>query len=94
MTDDELKALVVSNARSIQALTEAIETSRLQAEEDRQRADLERRELRETMQQLARTVNGVVNLTVSLDSDRPTVLRKLDSIESGVDSVKRHLGAE
>ena len=108
MTDDELKALVVSNARSIQAMSESMETSRLRAEDERKelretmdrlarmvgRAEGERQELRETMDRLAKMVGGVVNLTVSLDSDRPTVLSKLDSIENGVKRIEKRLEGE
>lgn len=116
MTLEELQALTASNARSIQAMGEAMreametsrlqaeverremraamEASRLQAEEDRRRADVERQELREAMQRLTEAMMGIANLTVSLDSDRPTVLNKLNRIETGVELLKKHLGAE
>lgn len=98
MTDDELKQLVESNARSIQALSNTvnsgIEASRrgeaelrqaLQSFADQvtalnQQAYQERQELRQAM-------IGLVNLMSSLDSDRPTVLRKLTSIETKVDQL-------
>ena len=105
MTLEELQTLVVSNARSIQAMGEAIETSRLQAEEERReiwqaieasrlQAEAERQDLRAAMQRLADAMTGVANLAVSLDRDRPTVLSKLNRIGADVESLKRHLGAE
>ena len=94
MAHDDLWVLVNSNARSIQALTEALETSRLQAEEDRLRADRERQEFREAMQLFAVRTAGMANLLVSLDSDRPMLLRKLDSIEGKVDAIAERLEEE
>lgn len=45
----------------------------------------ERRELREATLRLDRVVEGIANLLSSLDEDRPTILRKLNSIENKVD---------
>ena len=105
MAHDELWALVNSNARSIQAMAESIETSRLHAEAerqriearieaDRQRADRRQQALQETIDRLAKVVGGVANLAVSLDSDRPTVLRRLDSLESKIERIEKRLEGE
>ncbi len=61
-------------SRAIQALTDAM------AE-----AAEERRELREATLRLTRVQEGIANLLTSLDSDRPTILRKLSTIENKVD---------
>ncbi len=81
MTNEELKQLVESNARTAQAMLDAMA-------EDRQ----ERQDLREGMIRLQNVVErltniqeGVANLLASVDSDRPTILRKLTSIENKVD---------
>lgn len=81
MTDEELKQLIESNARTAQAMLDAMA-------EDRQ----ERQEFREGIQRLDNVVErltnlqeGMMNLLASLDSDRPTILRKLTSIENKVD---------
>jgi peptidoglycan hydrolase CwlO-like protein len=47
-------------------------------------------ELSEAMIRLADTQEGVVRLLGSLDEDRPTILRKLNTIEVKVDSLLQH----
>lgn len=76
MTDEELKQLIESNARTAQAMLDSMAEARM-----------ERQELREGMIRLQNAVEvltnlqqGIANLLVSLDSDRPTILRKLNSI--------------
>lgn len=69
-----------SNAKAIQAMLEAQETERLRNEEYRREAAEERAELRQAM-------IGIANLLSSLDSDRPTILRKLGTIENKVDRI-------
>jgi hypothetical protein len=80
MTDQELQQLVASNARTIQAMLEQQETSRLRHEEQMD-------EIRQAMLRLARVEEGLVTMMVSIDEDRPTVLRKLTSIENKVDRI-------
>ncbi|MEG4507740.1 hypothetical protein QUA81_30605 [Microcoleus sp. F6_B4] len=87
MTDEELKQLIESNARATQAMLDNMAEARL-----------ERQELREGMVQLQNAVvqlinvqSGIANLLNSLDEDRPTVLRKLTTIENKLD---RLLGQE
>jgi len=116
MTDDELKQLVESNARSIQALSDQTANSiqalseevRAVSEEVRAVSEENRRgneELRRAIQSFADQVTalnqqayqerqelrqamlGLANLMSSLDSDRPTVLRKLNTIEAKVDQL-------
>lgn len=78
---DRLEAIVESNSRAIQAMLDAQASDRLQ------RAELQTvvTGINETIQRLTTINEGVVNLLSSLDSDRPTILRKLDSIENKVD---------
>ncbi|MEG4273632.1 MULTISPECIES: hypothetical protein [unclassified Microcoleus] len=87
MTDEELKQLIESNARATQAMLDNMAEARL-----------ERQELRDGMVQLQNAVvqlinvqSGIANLLTSLDEDRPTVLRKLTTIENKLD---RLLGQE
>ena len=80
MTDQELQQLVASNARTIQAMLEQQETTRLRHEEQID-------EFRQGMLRLARVEEGLINMMVSIDEDRPTVLRKLTSIENKVDRI-------
>lgn len=90
MTDEELKQLAESNARSIQALADQIaKVSHTIAEiaEESRRAQEERSELR-------RAMIGIANLMASLDEDCPTILRKLTSIEGKVDRLLERPDAE
>ncbi len=80
MTDEELKQLVASNARTIQAMLEQQETNRLRHEEQIS-------EMRETISRLTRVEEGLVNMMSAMDEDRPTVLRRLMSIENKVDRI-------
>lgn len=82
---DRLEAIVESNSRAIQAILEAQETERLRNEEYRREAAEERRELREATLRLDVVAEGIANLLSSLDSDRPTILRKLTTIENKLD---------
>ena len=87
MTHEELKQLVESNARAIQAvsdniaeLTNDIRLFTAENHNAQREAQSERSELRQAMV-------GIANLISSLDSDRPTILRKLNSIEGKVDRI-------
>ena len=80
MTDQELQQLVASNARTIQAMLEQQETSRLRHEEQID-------EIRQAMLRLERVEEGLINMVVAIDEDRPTVLRRLTSIENKVDLI-------
>lgn len=98
MTDEELKQLVESNARSIQALTDNVNRfaveSRQQQEEFRRAMQTFAERVSESMQQaqaereeLRQATIGIANLLASLDQDRPTILRKLTAIENKVDRI-------
>lgn len=93
MTDEELKQLVESNARTIQAMLEQQATDRLRHE---QRMD----ELQNAMLQMTSIQNGLARILGSLDpdppadsggrnaglrEDRPIILRRLMSIENKID---------
>jgi acetyl-CoA carboxylase carboxyltransferase component len=80
MTDQELQQLVASNARTIQTMLEQQETTRLIHEEQID-------EIRQAMLRLERVEEGLINMMVSIDEDRPTVLRRLTSIENKVDRI-------
>jgi len=69
MTDEELKQLIASNARAIEAAAE------------------ERAELRQAILRLTDLQEGIANLLNRLDEDRPTILRKLTTIETKVDQL-------
>jgi uncharacterized phage infection (PIP) family protein YhgE len=83
--EEEVNNRIDSNARTIQAMLEQQATERLRHEEERLRHEEQIAELRRVSVQLASTTNGIANLLASLDEDRPTVLRRLNSIENKLD---------
>ncbi len=88
MEFQELQQIVESNARSIQSLADRISelTHDIEDLKDLQvTATEERAELR-------RATLGIANLLSSLDEDRPTVLRKLNTIEQKVDRLLEQEG--
>lgn len=90
----ELQQIVESNSRTIQAMLEAQASDRLQRAELQQqiqttnaRIDAAISRMDESIARLTTLNEGVVNLLSSLDSDRPTILRKLNAIENKVDQM-------
>ncbi len=83
MTDKELKHLIESNAKTVQAMLDEMAEARQ-----------ERQELREGMLQIQSAVaqltniqEKITNLLVSLDGDRPTILKKLSALETKLDQL-------
>lgn len=81
MTDEELRKLVESNARAAQAMLDSMAEARM-----------ERQELREGMANVQKAIDRLVlveeritQMLDFLDEDRPTILRKLTSIENKID---------
>lgn len=88
MTNDELRQLVESNTRTAQAMLDSMAEARLEREE--LRSGMQRMEnliarLDDTVERLTTLQEGVINLLSSLDDDRPTVLRKLNTLENKLD---------
>ncbi len=75
---EETKQIVESNSRAIQAMMEQRATDRLEHEENMG-------VMRDAIQRLIRLEEAQNRMLVSLDEDRPTVLRKLSAIENKVD---------
>ncbi|NJM27952.1 MAG: hypothetical protein HC856_06470 [Pseudanabaena sp. RU_4_16] len=67
------------------AVTQAIGRDVAHLVATQQAAEQERAEFRQVMIRFADTEEGVVRLLANLDSDRPTILRKLNAIENKVD---------
>jgi DNA repair exonuclease SbcCD ATPase subunit len=103
-TDETLDRFASTIAMSIQASDERMSRMERRFEENntaisrditqlvatQQEALRERQELREAMIRLADTQEGIARLLGSLDEDRPTILRKLNTIEGKVDSLLQH----
>lgn len=81
MTDEELKQLIESNARTAQAMLDTMAEARLERQELREGMI----QLQSAVERLANIQEGIANLLVSLDDDRPTILRRLTAIENKVD---------
>lgn len=78
MTDEQLRQLVESNARAIQAMLDA-------RAEERQEFQLRLDRLDNIVERLANLQEGMARMLASLDEDRPTIIRRLSSIENKVD---------
>lgn len=78
MSDQELKQLVESNARAIQAMLDSRVEERLEFQSGMD-------QLRDVVVRLANLQEGVTRMLVSLDEERPTILRKLNAIENKLD---------
>jgi hypothetical protein len=83
--NNELRQIVESNARTIQAMLETQATERLRDEERRLLHQERIERLENISAQLANTTNGIANLLAYLDEDRPTILRRLMTIENKID---------
>lgn len=69
----ETQAIVESNSRAIQAMLDQSATDRLNHEA--------------RMAKLESLSEGLVNMLISIDEDRPTILRKLNAIEQKTNSI-------
>jgi methionine synthase I (cobalamin-dependent) len=69
----ETKQVVDSNSRAIQAMLDQAVTDRLNHEA--------------RMEKLENLSEGLINILSSLDEDRPTILRKLNTIEQKTNSI-------
>jgi pantoate kinase len=69
----ETKKVVDSNSRAIQAMLDQAATDRLNHEA--------------RMEKLENLSEGIVNMLSSIDEDRPTILRKLNTIEQKTNSI-------
>jgi DNA-binding transcriptional MerR regulator len=87
VSDEDLKRLVESNARAIQAMLDARVDERLRDEEKMERLQENMERLQGVAERLANLQEGMARMLVSLDEDRPTVLRKLNAIESKLDRI-------
>ncbi len=92
MEFSELQQITESTARSLQALSDDVASMRLnvdefiaESREATRNAATERAELREAALRVTNLAEGIANLVVSLDDDRPTILGRLSRIESKID---------
>lgn len=81
----ETRAIANSNARTIQAMLDRSEEDRLKHEERMAQSEQSIQEIRALTAQMSKIQQGVVNLVGSLDEERPTIMKRLMSIENKVD---------
>jgi hypothetical protein len=84
---EETRVIANFNSRAIQAMIEQQVTDRLKREEEKAENERRIRLIEETQRDLARTSSGVVRLLAAMDEDRPTILRRLMTIEDKVDRI-------
>jgi soluble cytochrome b562 len=83
----ETQAIVESNSRAVQAILDQAATDRLKREEEKAEHQAQMAELRHISQ-------GLVNMLDSIDDDRPTILRKLNTIENKTDAIIERLNRD
>lgn len=87
MTDEELRLVVESNARAIQAMIEQRVTDRLDQEARAIQHEQRIASLEDLTVRLTRIEEAQNRMLSSIDEDRPTVLRKLTTIENKLDRI-------
>jgi cell division septum initiation protein DivIVA len=86
-TLSETQHLAQSIARGVQAMQD-------KALSDELKRDEEKAEHQEQMAELRHISQGLVNMLDSIDSDRPTILRKLNTIENKTDAIIERLSQD
>jgi cell division septum initiation protein DivIVA len=86
-TLSETQLLAQSIARGVQAMQDKALSDELKREEERAEHQAQMAELRHISQ-------GLVNMLSSIDEDRPTILRKLNTIENKTDAILDRLNQE
>ncbi|QLE43298.1 hypothetical protein FD723_24500 [Nostoc sp. C052] len=81
MTDKELKHLIESNAKTVQAMLDEM----VEARQERQELREGMLQIQNAVAQLANIQERITNLLISLDGDRPTILKKLSALENKLD---------
>jgi len=76
----ETRKIAESNGQAIQSMLDQRVTDRLEHEE-------RMKKLEEILDRVTKTQNGLSKMYVKLDEDRPTILRKLNTIENKVDKL-------
>jgi vacuolar-type H+-ATPase subunit E/Vma4 len=84
---EEVRTIVRSNDRTIQAMLDQAATDRLKREEDHIYHETR-------MERLERISEALTNMLVSVDEDRPTILRKLNKIEQNQSTILDRLPSE
>ena len=83
----ETKQIANSNSRAIQAMMEQQATDRLRHEARMERLEENLVETRQLMARVAETQSGLTRILINHDEDRPTILRRLMTIENKVDRI-------
>jgi phosphoribosylformylglycinamidine (FGAM) synthase PurS component len=84
-TIDRAAQVADSNGRAIQAMLDQAVTDRLLQEERTQQHEERTRQHEERMLRLEAMSEGLINLCTSIDEDRPTILRLLNSNNNKLD---------
>ena len=83
----ETKKITESNSRTIQAMLEQRATDRLEHEQRMRREEERIKKSDELIKSIASVQKGLSRMLSSLDDDRPTILRKLTTIENKLDRI-------
>ena len=83
----ETKKITESNSRAIQAMLEQRATDQLKHEQRMRRLEETINNQLSLQQRLTKLQEGLGNMLVKIDDDRPTILRKLTTIENKIDRI-------
>jgi cell division septum initiation protein DivIVA len=86
-TLSETQLLAKSIARGVQAMQDKALSDELKRDEEKAEHQAQMAELRHISQ-------GLVNMLDAIDSDRPTILRKLNTIEDKADAIIERLSRD
>lgn len=84
---EETRAIANSNSRAIQAMIEQQATDRLKREEEKAEHEQRMARLEDLVARLTRIEEAQNRMLANIDDDRPTILRRLMSIENKVDTL-------
>jgi uncharacterized membrane protein YccC len=84
---EEVRTIFRSNDRTIQAILDQTVTDRLKRDEERSEHERRIQPIEANNQILANTQQGVAALLGSIEEDRPTILRKLNTIAQKTDPI-------
>jgi isochorismate synthase EntC len=90
----EMQAVLSETQHLAQSIARGVQAMQDKALSDELKRDEEKAQHQEQMAELRHISQGLVNMLDSIDSDRPTILRKLNTIENKTDAIIERLSRD
>lgn len=90
----EMQAVLSETHHLAQSIARGVQAMQDKALSDELKRDEEKAQHQEQMAELRHISQGLVNMLDSIDSDRPTILRKLNTIENKTDAIIERLSRD